>query len=363
MTLIPIQYYSLIYFNFILIICFFVFATSFNSDIASISNRRNKNNLGLLLLIISIIYMGFRPISFIFGDMVIYNAELESIMNGSDPKGNVEALFGLMMTFFASIKSPVLFFFSCSLLYIFPLYIASKRMFGDYWFYAFLMLLSAFTFWAYGVNGIRNGIAGSLFLLAISERKILFKYAIFVAMILIHKSLVIPLAAHIASKYIKNIKLYFLFWLFCIPTSLVLGSVLESFFLNLGFADDKATIYLTEFDQANELVTLKIGFRWDFIIYSTTAVFAAWYFIFKKNVNDVFYNHLVATYLLTNGFWILIIRANYSNRFAYLSWFFMGIVILYPLLKYQLFAKQNGVIGQIIFAYCFLGYVLNVILA
>lgn len=363
MTFIPIQYYTVIFYNFILIICFSIFATSLNSDIGEINNRNSKKYLGIFLLIISIIYMGLRPINYRFGDMVIYNAELQSIMSGNDPKGNVEALFGLMMTFFASIRSPGLFFFTCAFLYIFPLYIASKRIFGDYWFYAFLMLFSAFTFWEYGVNGIRNGIAGSLFLLAITERKAFVKYGIFIAMVFIHKSLIIPLAAYLASKYIKNMKLYFLFWVLCIPVSLVLGSFLESFFLGLGFADDeKANVYLGEFDQANELVTLKIGFRWDFIIYSATAVFSAWYFIFKKNVNDAFYNHLVAIYLLANGFWILIIRANYSNRFAYLSWFMMGFVILYPILKYQLVKNQHNMVARIILAYCFLGYVLNVIL-
>lgn len=347
-----------------MIVCFIVFFQSLNVKLESASNIQPKKKFGILLVLLLLLYMGLRPVNFRFGDMVNYNAELQSLIMGNPPKDKVEFLFSLIMKFFASIRSPGLFFFTCAFLYIIPLYIASKRIFADYWFYSFLILISAFTFWAFGVNGIRNGIAGSLFLLAVSERKVVLKYAFFVAMVLIHKSLLLPLLAYLTSKYIKNIKLYFLFWMLCIPISLILGSFLESFFLNLGFADDeKANVYLGEFDQANELVTLKLGFRWDFIVYSASAVYAAWYFIFKKKVNDLFYNHLVATYLLTNGFWILIIRANYSNRFAYLSWFFMGIIILYPLLKFQLFEKQHELVGKIILGFCFLGYLLNVILA
>ena len=45
---------------------------------------------------------------------------------------------------------------------------------------------------------------------------------------------------------------------------------------------------------------------------------------------DPFYARLVNTYLLTNALWILVIHASFSNRFAYLSWFMMPWVLLYP---------------------------------
>lgn len=363
-TLVPIEFYSDLFFHFTLVICLIIFMQSTSSEMSSISNRKNKNGLAIFVLVFTVLYMGLRPVSSQFGDMVLYNFELQSIMAGNPPKGKVEFLFNALMGLFALIKSPLLFFFTCSLLYVLPLYISTKRMFGDYWAYAFFMLIFAFTFWPFGVNGIRNGIAASLFLLAISEPKKIVRYALFVSSLLIHKSLVLPLAAYLVSNNIKNTKLYFLFWILCIPVSLALGSFLESFFLGLGFSDDeRLTVYLSEFDQQNEGVELKLGFRWDFIIYSATAVYAAWYFIYKKKVEDALYNNLVATYLLANGFWILIIRANYSNRFAYLSWFMMGIIILYPLLKYQLFKDQHKIVGRIILGFFVLGYLLNVILA
>src|SRR5690606_25184293 len=93
------------------------------------------------------------------------------------------------------------------------------------------------------------------------------------------------------------------------------------------------------------------GFRWDFLLYSSTAVFAGWYYIVKRNYKDKIYFWLFNTYVFSNAFWILVIRANFSNRFAYLSWFMIGLVIIYPLLKQQIIPKQHQVIGLILIAY------------
>ena len=50
--------------------------------------------------------------------------------------------------------------------------------------------------------------------------------------------------------------------------------------------------------------------------------------IFVKKFDDKLYKQLFAIYLIVNGFWVLIIRANFNNRFAYLSWFMLAIIIL-----------------------------------
>ncbi|HMQ45454.1 MAG TPA: EpsG family protein, partial [Mariniflexile sp.] len=57
------------------------------------------------------------------------------------------------------------------------------------------------------------------------------------------------------------------------------------------------------------------------------------------------------TYLICNGFWILVIKANYSNRFAYLSWFMMALVIVYPFLKQTFFKYQYIILGNVILLY------------
>src|SRR5690606_39264861 len=86
---------------------------------------------------------------------------------------------------------------------------------------------------------------------------------------------------------------------------------------------------------------VKTGFRWDFLLYSGLGTFAGWYFIVKRKYEDQFYQWLFHAFLFANAVWILVIRANFSNRFAYLSWFMLGIVIIYPMLKMKFFHDQN----------------------
>ena len=147
-----------------------------------------------------------------------------------------------------------------------------------------------------------------------------------------------------------------------IPLSLVMGGFFESFFLGLGFGADKLDSYLGEFDQANEGVEINVGFRWDFLLYSATGIFAGWYYIIKKKFEDVLYQKIFLTYLISNGLWVLIIRANYSNRFAYLSWFILSLVLIYPLLKSEMVKNQHVLIGKILLVYVGFTYLMNVIL-
>jgi len=105
------------------------------------------------------------------------------------------------------------------------------------------------------------------------------------------------------------------------------------------------------------------GFRWDFLLYSSAAVYASYYFIYQRNFVDNAYFRLVNIYLTTNAFWILVIQANFSNRFAYLSWFIMGIIICYPLLKELVLRNQNKKTGYIMLAYFSFTFLMNVILS
>ncbi|MCZ8144124.1 EpsG family protein [Flavobacterium sp.] len=361
-TLVPLPIYTDLFYHFTLVICILVIFNCFTRDLALTSNRKFISGMAFLVFALVLLHMGLRPVNYRFGDMMVYNAEFVNLMRGNPPKGEVEFLFQNLMEILAKFKSPELFFFTCTALYITPLYYASKRIFLDYWGYAFLMLVFSFSFWSYGVNGIRNGIAGSIFILALSQKTIVKKALWFLIALLFHKSMLLPLMGYLAFTLVKNVKLYFLFWLFCIPLSLVLGSVLESFFLSVGFVDDqKLSIYLGDVNELNEGVELKVGFRWDFLLFSALPVISGAYFIFKQKIQDVIFQQLTALYLFANGFWILIIRANYSNRFAYLSWFLMGIILIFPLIKYKFFKNQNSVVACVILFYFLFGYLLNII--
>lgn len=362
MNFIPIEYYSLIYFQFLLIIVLIAYFNAFQTDLTDFQSLRNKDRFGKMVLVFIILYMGLRPISFAFGDMGIYNFDLVRYINGAPFNTKNEFLFEMMKYYYARNLTPKLFFFTCAFLYVYLLYAATKKIFKDYWYFAFLMFVVAFTFWAYGTNGIRNGLATSVFIYGISRDRKYVAFALILTTYFIHKSMAIPILAYLMASYYTNSKYYLRGWLFAIPLSLAFGGFWESFFLGLGFGDEKLGTYLGSFNQASEGVELVAGFRWDFLLYSGFGVFAGWYFIFKKKFEDVFYTRLYNTYLVTNALWVLVIRANYSNRFAFLSWFMLGLVIIYPLLKRGLFKNQHTVIGRIILIFFGFCYLMNVIL-
>lgn len=362
-TLIPIQYYIPVYYNILLFFTLIVFLQSNGSAIEASSNLKGKKVFGFFVFIFTLLYIGLRPVSFRFGDMVIYNIEFQDFLNGGLPEYKKDPLFEFFQYNISKTRSAVLFFFLCAVFYIYPLYAFSKKMFKEYSFYVFFMLVISMSFFSYGTNGLRNGIATSLFLYGISRDNKFITALILIASIFIHKSIALPILCYVITFIYNKPKTYFYFWILTIPISLALGALFQAFFLKLGLVDDEViNTYLGEFNAANEGVQIKVGFRWDFLLYSSIGVFAGWYFVIKRKFEDNFYLKLLNVYLMVNGFWILVIRANYSNRFAYLSWFMLAVIIIYPLLKNKFFVNQHQVVARIIFAYFAFTYLLNVIL-
>ena len=318
--------------------------------------------LGFITLVFIILYMGSRPISGrYFGDMRTYANYFQSYADGTPITSTVDILFHLFTKIASKIMTVEAYFMACAFIYVVPLYLVCKKWFGLYWFYGFLFVVGAFSFWTYGTNGIRNGIAGSLFLLGVSREKRLWQIVWIIAAVNFHKSMILPTGGFILANFYNRPQRVVLIWILCIPFSLVAGGFFEGFFAGLGFEDDRLA-YLTEENIHGDEFAYT-GFRWDFLMYSATAVFAGWYYIIKKGYRDKVYFWLFNTYIFANAFWVLIIRANFSNRFAYLSWFMIGLVIIYPLLRVKLLEKQFEKIGLILLFYYSFTYVMNVILA
>lgn len=360
---IPLEIYAKIFFNFLLFVVCIVFLQSPTTTIQSEKNLKFKNFLGHFVLIVSAIYVGFRPISGkYFADMERYASSFIAYADGAMVVSDKDVFFEYFAKFCSSFMDINVYFLTLVLLYMVPFYFVSKTFFKEYWFYAFLLFVASFSFWGSATNGIRNGIATSFFLFGVAQKKNYAKYIWMFLAISFHKSLMIPTIIYFITLYYKSSKIYLALWLFAIPLSLIAGGFFENFFLGFGFGDeDRLEGYLTELDEG--ILNAKVGFRWDFILYSATGVFAGYYYIFKKKFEDQMYNQIFNIYLTANIFWILIIKANFSNRFAYLSWFLLPLVIIYPLLKKELFTKHHFAIGKIILIYYMFTYVLNVILA
>lgn len=360
MDFIPIQLYTPIYFHIILFVVLLTFIHTQSQKIRSKTNITFMQYSGYLILLFVLLYMGLRPIDGVFVDMGTYARIFLLYQSGQIFINISDPVFNSFISFSSKIMSLQMFFLICTLLYILPLYIVSKKWFKAYWFYAFLFLIGSLSFWTYGVNGIRNGIAGSLLLLGMSRDKRVFQIIWIVLAIGFHKSMLLPALGFLITQFYNKPKHYILFWLLCIPLSLISGGFWENLFSRFTFLSDERLRYLTT--EANVGAFSKTGFRWDFLFYSASAVFAGWYYIVKKNFNDKFYWRLFNTYVFANAFWILVIRANFTNRFAYLSWFMMALVIVYPLLKQNLILSQHKKIGFILIGYFSFTYLMDVVL-
>lgn len=318
----------------------------------------NLKVLEVFLFFFVLLYMGTRPINSVFVDMTSYAHTFELYQFGRTVTfENRDFVFELFMQFCAKVMDVRVFFFMCGCLYTIPLYLACKKWFKNYSFYAFLMLVISFSFWAYGTNGIRNGIATSLFIFAISREKSQYLFLWLLIAVSIHKSMIIPIVAYVFARYYHNPQKLLYIWFLSIVLSLLFGSFWENLFI--GFSFDDRVDYLTSADVEFE-DGASSGFRWDFLLYSSLPILIGWITMVKANYRNQFYKIIYATYVFSNIFWILIMRANFTNRFAYLSWFLMAIVIIYPFLTDRELKRQYIWIGYIILGYFSFTFIMNI---
>jgi len=348
---IPLEYYFSFHINVLLSLVLFTLLHTLVLKVDDPKNIMFINVMGVIILVFLIFFLGQRPVSGrYFGDMKTYNRYFEWYMNGGEILSSKDVFFHIYMKGLSYVVSPSTFFTICVGIYLVPMAKVSKSLFKEYWYYGFLMFIVSFSFFTYGTNGIRNGAATSLFLMGISfYRKKAIMAVFFFLAVSFHKTLFLPIIAYIVTHFYNNPKVFLKGWLACIPLSLALSSVWITLFSSLGFADDRLSGYLTA--EVQEGTFASTGFRWDFLFHSAFAVFAGWYFIYKKKFKDELYFKLFNTYLICNGFWILVIKANFSNRFAYLSWFMMGLVIIYPFLKKKTFKNHHFMIGKVVLVY------------
>lgn len=314
--------------------------------------------LWVFMTIILIIYMGFRPDSIYFGDSVNYVRGFNDFVNDPSPFrwswDEREWLFTNIMNIFAKITDFHKFFFFCALVYVGCLWWACVRLFKSYYFIPLLITVCMFTFWNYGVNGIRNGMGASVFILAMTFVENL-PVAIGLAVISFgfHSSVYLLIFASIVAWFYKDTKYYLLAWLACIIVSFTTGTMAQDFISNLGImsSDDRFAGYLTRDNLVGEVVQTSTSFRWDFIAYSMFGIVSGYYFIMKRNFQDDYYKWIFHIFVITNSFWILVIRAAYSNRFAQISWFIMPLVLAYPFLKKRFWDNHEQILAYVLLGF------------
>ncbi len=366
---IPYYYYSSAWYIALLILSWITTLYYVGSNEQKILRAEGNSALvsSLLLILASVFFLGLREIAKDFGDTVGYAGYYERITNltGYMPYSlKTEWLWSNIQIFTKNVLGMNVhdFFVLVAFGYFGGMFICSVLLVRKNLWIAMMFFLTAFSTYSYGTNGIRNGLACSLILVAIAEVAM---YAIdkknskrIVAIILmlmalvIHRSTMLPSVAAFASLYfIKDTKTALRFWFASIAISLVAGPLMEQFFGALGF-DDRMSDYSEAQNYAGHSDNFShVGFRWDFLLYSSFPVALIWYVTRYRHFNDPAFTVIANTYLLCNSFWIMVIRAAFSNRFAYLSWFIYPLVFIYPLLRMNLWKDQDRKTSLTFFLY------------
>ncbi|MDE6234860.1 MAG: EpsG family protein [Muribaculaceae bacterium] len=343
--------YSTVFLYFTLILTFIVAIKVRNQSYQTIIHHKQDTLFTFLICLVLAIWLGQRPPEYyhVFGDSFTYahKYELYSIdslktMDDFDKKG--EYIWNYGMYYFSHIIDVQLFFTIVSCLYFgFTLWACRKLTKNDT-LVSFLFFLGSLSFYTYAVNGLRNGLACSIVLVGIAflsqrSRTRWLSILFFIVAYYIHRSTIIPISMAFMAILIKNrFSIVFPIWIASILISAVLGGTVANIFMNLGF-DDRVDSYLT---VNNSSLGAGGGFRLDFLLYSMMPIIFGYYSVFKRHIKDGPYLLLLNTYTLANAIWVIVIRANYSNRIAYLSWFLYPIVLAYPLLRINLWGPEQG---------------------
>ena len=352
----PVEYYKYIIYGWVVLLTLIagVKILSVKSEYG-VSKMDIKILLAPVFLMFFIFFIGFRPIHPIFGDTGVY-ARLYH-----DPTAfENDWLFGWFQRFCSQRYNVSTFFFLIAIGYIVPIWISCKKIIKNNSDVLIIFYIGAFVFYGSAVNGIRNGLACSIFLCALAflsdEKKTKLPFWLLAIIAVgIHKSTFLPFFCAVFANYFRRVNLMFYVWFVSIVISLIAGSSVGAYLGSLGFDDRMAQYTDMELMEQYKSLFSSTGFRWDFLLYSFMPILLGWYTIYKRRIIDTTYFILLATYIYANSFWILVIYSMNSNRFANLSWFLYPIVLGYPLLKYPLFKNNHNtktaliLIGQLLF--------------
>lgn len=325
--------------------------------------------LGMLVAVVIIAIMGMRPISGPYGDTVNYAAGFDHIVRHPELQHltwSKEWLHDNITWMCAKIGNIHLYFTIYSTIYVGALWLALRRIFSEYNFIPFVVVISMFTFWMYGVNGVRNGVGASLFILAMTYTENIPMMIIIALMGAgVHNTVYLMIAAALLAWFVNDSRLYIAAWFLCIILSFFFGESIQAWMA--GFADsvaddNKLTKYLAD-DTIVDFRTLDISrsFRWDFLAYSALGVVVAAYFLFRRLFQDEYYRWIVNIYIICNAFWVLIIRAPYSNRFAQISWFILPVVLIYPFMRERFWKNQERMLAVGILMFYAFGFYTNML--
>ena len=329
-----------------------------DNDITVIKSRIGKIWPAFFFTILITIFIGLRPISYVFGDMPFYadamvNHQFEGLPITWDSNYLFQPMMGWLSSMHVSKQTPIIVLaiinFGCT-------FVAMRKLFPRDLFLAMLVFFGAFCTFGGAVNGLKAGCASALFMVAIAyrEKKLISILFLFLSMGF-HHSMQLPIIAYIACSVFKNTKVYLAFWIICLILAVAHVTSFMSIFAS--YTDEKGADYLLiEAGRSESQCGGKLGFRYDFVLYSIVPIVLGYITLFQKNIISKEYIFILNYYLITNAIWMLCMYAQYTNRIAGLSWIMYPILMIYPFMKLRWSKNQLRVLYYVVLGH--LGFTL-----
>lgn len=311
-----------------IVVVFFVLFTVFFSQK---TNRTFNRVFPFIVCVTIVLFITFRPpVWQYFGDTPNYIEDFKwAQQRDFNPEAKDIGYEWLMH--FVGPWGYELFFAIFASIYVFSHYYAAKRLFPEYVSVMLVLMISYSGFFGYGFNGMRNGAACALCLLAFTYKKLIWQIPLFLIACSFHKAALLPIGAFVIARYYKNTNVYLLIWGVCAFLNATIGNMLGDLGWLSDLINDNRVDYLEQDFENHRQADLfsKTGFRWDFLVFGAIPIYFGWQTLLNKKIVNKEYSLLFNIYLICNTAWLFTARIPYNNRFAYLSWFMMPVLVFY----------------------------------
>lgn len=320
------------------------------------NNGRLKSNMiyAISLSTIVILFIGYREISGFFGDTGRYVRQYEWMCKYPSFDDFKDLGFSALTYVLTYLNSPRYYLVILAVLYVFPFMYAYKKHAPEGVYVLTLLTIGSFSFFGFGTNGLRNGLATTCMLVGFLNPKLLWQVVWCAVAFSMHKSSLLPIVVFFVASHYNKPKVFLRFWIGCFLLSLVTRSAIQPLIdaidiINNDVATAAGGYIEGDYENFESGHFSQTGYRWDFLLYGVVPIILGYIYIFKRGFVDKIYNTLYCTYVGANAFWLFTIYVPYNNRFAYLSWFLYPLVIAYPLVKQEnLIPRQNQKLGMMV---------------
>lgn len=317
-----------------------------------IKDEKQYSSIFKALLIVAAVtlFIGFRPIHWIFVDTVNYAGSYERVITGEATKlEDPEPVWTFIMNWFANNGFEVNYWFAfiCFLSISFVVCYC-KNLMPNHLILLLFCCMTGFSFFAGLVNGIRNNLAICIFIYGFSIyfakrdfKSLIISLLVAVPAYLVHNSVIILLVAFVGSVFIvKTTRFALIIWFGAILVTLIWGPSLSETITILS-EDERAMRYLDQGLEGSMGDDNISRFRFDFLLYSSIPVMLGWYITIKRKIHDSKYQLILNTYIISNAIWIVFMYVAFTNRFASLSWSLFGVAMCYPLVKIPIWENKQ----------------------